>query len=89
MYSFHDKAKTLSVLLRLMSLFRIIDTSASDVIMALNSEMTDYENAVMAESAKRCLMDAVVTRDGHFHKADIRVVSPIVLVSELADKTQN
>ena len=42
---FHDKAKTLSVLLRLMSLFRIIDTSASDVLLALNSAMSDYEDA--------------------------------------------
>ena len=44
-------------------LFRLTDTYAEDCINALHSKMTDYEDAVMDETAVRTGMDYIVTRN--------------------------
>ena len=80
---YHDKAAAMSVMSRLTSLFKLIDTTAADALLAMGSSVSDYEDAVMVESAKRSAMSGVVSRDGHMKNADIKIYTPGFLVSEI------
>lgn len=48
---------------KLFQLFMIYDTSAEDCINALHSPITDYEDAVLIEVAKRNKVDYIITRN--------------------------
>ena len=73
---FHDKEKTLHIMQQLLFIFKIADTSASDVILAMDSRINDYEDAVQAETARRFRLDMIITRDNHFKKSYITAYSP-------------
>ena len=59
----HSDKGTREALKKLCALFEILDTAAADCINALDSDIKDYEDAVMAESAVRSGMDCIVTRN--------------------------
>lgn len=59
----HSDKETRDVLRRLGSLFEFLDTSAADCINAIDSNIRDYEDAIMSESAERSGMDCIVTRN--------------------------
>ena len=48
---------------RLCALFEPLDTCANDCICALSSPITDWEDAIMAETAARAGVSAIVTRN--------------------------
>ena len=74
------------ILNKLFVLFGILDTTAEDCRKAVFSEMNDYEDAVMAESALRCDMDGIVTRNTKdYEKAAIPIFSP----KQLLEKIEN
>lgn len=58
----HSKEETKRVLGVLFSLFEILDTCGIDCRKALTSDVSDYEDAVMIESA-RAEIDCIVTRN--------------------------
>ena len=59
----HSDKKTRDTLKKLCALFEILDTAAADCINAVDSCISDYEDAIMAESAARSGMDCIVTRN--------------------------
>lgn len=59
----HSVAETKKVLSVLFSLFEILDTCGIDCRKALTSDISDYEDAVMIESAARDEIDCIVTRN--------------------------
>ena len=72
------------ILNKLFVLFGILDTTAEDCRKAVFSEMNDYEDAVMAESALRCDMDGIVTRNTKdYEKAAVSIFSPKQLLEEI------
>ena len=80
----HSDAQARIVLGKLFSLYTVLDTDAADCRRALASAMTDYEDAVMAETALRCGMDAIVTRNEKDYTAcAVRVLTPEQLVALL------
>lgn len=58
-----NRESVIGVMSKLFQLFMILDTNAEDCINALHSEMKDYEDAVLAEVAKRNKVDYIVTRN--------------------------
>mgnify|MGYP004533286333 CR=1 FL=1 len=54
---------TRKILKTLLGLFDILDTAAIDCRKALSSDITDYEDAVMCETAERCEVDLIVKRN--------------------------
>ena len=66
-YIIHRSTKsdieTLKIITRLSEIVSILDTTAEDCIRAMHSQMGDYEDAVMAETAHREQMDYIVTRN--------------------------
>lgn len=73
----HDKAQTLEVVKQLFTLFIVVDTLADDCFQAFNSEITDYEDAVMEQTAKRMHIDCIITRNiKHYKNSVVKVFSP-------------
>lgn len=59
----HSDAETRRLLGKLFTLFELADTQGIDCRRALSSPLSDYEDAVMAETALRSGMDCIVTRN--------------------------
>lgn len=74
----HSDSDTRRILGTLFSLFELLDTTGMDCRRALSSDITDYEDAVMVESAVRAGMDCIVTRNQKdYEKAAIPVYGPV------------
>ena len=54
---------TRDIMTKLTTIFGLTDTFAEDCINALHSKTSDYEDAVMIETALRTKMDCIVTRN--------------------------
>ena len=73
----HSDPETRKILSKLFALFDLLDTTAMDCRRALSSKMTDYEDAVMAETALRSGCNCIVTRNLKDYKnASIPSYSP-------------
>lgn len=57
----HDIPKTRDVIARLCYIFDVPDTAASDVRNAILSDVSDFEDAVMTETALRSGIDCIET----------------------------
>ena len=65
----HSDKETRKVLSGLYMLFDLLDTAGIDCRKAISSEMADFEDAVMVETALRCGMDCIITRNVHIRKS--------------------
>lgn len=73
----HSDKETRIVLTKLFSLFDVLDTAALDCKKAISSTVTDYEDAVMIETAVRNGLEYIVTRNKKDYKASpVPVLSP-------------
>ena len=82
---FRNKKKAKENLADLLKIFRVLDTTEDDCKNALRSDMTDFEDAVLAESAMRVGMDVVVTRNKKdFKDLPLKVCEPSELLKILA-----
>ena len=73
----HSDVETRKILTKLFALFDLLDTTAMDCRRAISSQMTDYEDAVMAETALRPGCDCIVTRNlKDYQNASIPSYSP-------------
>ena len=61
----------------LLALTGLLDTSANDIFYGLSSNVSDFEDAVMVETAIRNRMDCIVTRNiSDFAKSTVPVYTP-------------
>lgn len=82
----HSDHETRQILAKLLYLFDVLDTTAADCRQALASEMSDYEDAVMAATAVRSGMDCIVTRNTKdYAKAQLPILTPRELIQQIAD----
>lgn len=73
----HSDVEIRKILTKLFALFDLLDTTAMDCRRAISSQMTDYEDAVMAETALRSGCDCIVTRNlKDYQNASIPSYSP-------------
>lgn len=73
----HSKEKTKTIMDKLFKIYNILDTTAEDCRNALRSNIPDFEDAVMIESAKRNGIDCIVTRNTKdFKNSGILVCTP-------------
>lgn len=80
----HDREATKTLMGRLGVLLDILDTTQSDVRRALASDISDFEDAVMAETALREGMDCIVTRNlPVFSRSPVPVYAPHDLLLKL------
>ena len=67
--STHSNDVSKEALRKLFVLFDLMDTAATDVKHAIDSDVSDYEDAVMIETAKRSRVDCIVTRNSKDYSA--------------------
>lgn len=73
----HSDEETRKILTKLCTLFHLLDTAALDIRSAIPSPVSDFEDAVMIETAVRSEMDCIVTRNTKdYAKAAIPVYTP-------------
>ncbi len=85
----HNDQESRKILNQLFALFGVLDTTGEDCRKAIFSEMKDYEDAVMVQSAWRCDMDGIVTRNlKDYEKATVPFFSPRQLLEEIEKKIE-
>lgn len=73
----HDDKTTREVIIKLCTIFGLLDTTALDIRKAILSETSDFEDAVMIETAVRYKVDCIVTRNTKdYSKSSIHVYTP-------------
>lgn len=73
----HSDKDTRAVLNTLFQLFELIDTAGMDCRRAISSDVSDFEDAVMVESAVRSGVDCIVTRNiRDYSKSPVPVYLP-------------
>ena len=81
---YHNIEKAKNSLERILNLYSIIDVTATDCHNALRSGVSDYEDAVMVESAKRNGIDCIVTRNAKdFKDSGIKVYTPTEFLKQI------
>ena len=80
----HDSGTAKTTTGRIGLLFAILDTTESDVRRALASNLPDFEDAVMIETALRENMDCIVTRNlSDYQNAPLPVYAPRAFLDRL------
>ena len=73
----HSDQETRKILTKLCTLFQVLDTAGIDIHSAIPSPVSDFEDAVMVETAVRSGMDCIVTRNTKdYVKATVPVYTP-------------
>ena len=81
----HSDEKTRQILAKLFLLFSPLDTTGNDCKQALISKVSDYEYAIMNETAKRSSMDCIVTRNiKDYTDPSIPVLTPEKFIEALS-----
>ncbi|MBA1334113.1 MAG: hypothetical protein HPY66_1597 [Firmicutes bacterium] len=72
-----DPVKSKDAIVQLLSLVGIADVLASDVMAALSSKVTDFEDALVGAIAKRVKADFIVTRNTKdFDNSPVPAIDP-------------
>lgn len=80
----HSDTETRKILSKLFTLFHLLDTTSLDCRKAISSEISEYEDAIMVETALRSEMDCIVTRNlKDYAKSPIMVYEPTAFISVL------
>lgn len=73
----HSNEESRHKLNQLLSLVSLLDTSAEDIFHAISSDVADFEDAVMIETAARAHVDCIITRNTKdYVKSLIQVYTP-------------
>lgn len=82
----HSDKATRDIISKLCTLFSLADTTELDIRNAISSEISDFEDAVIVETAARSGADCIVTRNTKdYSKSQVPVYTPegfIALISE-------
>lgn len=73
----HSDKESRQMLGKILSLVELLDTKADDIFQALVSATSDFEDAVMIETAKSNYVEAIITRNTKdYSKAMMSVYTP-------------
>lgn len=82
----HNDRETRRVLSTLFNLFELLDTAGMDCRRAISSELADYEDAMMAETALRCGVDCIVTRNlKDYERSPVPAYSPSAFLARIEE----
>lgn len=85
----HDDKVTRDVITKLCTIFGLLDTTALDIRKAILSETSDFEDAVMIETAVRAKVDCIVTRNTKdYNKSHVAVYTPDEFIKFLTDTSK-
>ena len=76
------KAKVANAMDALLEMFSVVDAQECDCLLAKQSDLPDFEDALIAFSAKRNGVDAIVTRNTKdFEKSPVPALTPASFVA--------
>lgn len=82
----HSGKASREILTKLCSLFLLLDTAAMDIRKTILAEVSDFEDAVMMETAVRSGADCIVTRNGKdYKKSVLPVYEPAAFIRLLTE----
>lgn len=82
----HNDKETRGILTKLCDLFGVLDTTSLDIRKAISSDIRDFEDGVMIETALRYNLDCIVTRNiKDFSKSPVPVYTPAKLIDFFKD----
>lgn len=85
----HSEKESRSKLNKLLTIIGMLDSLADDVFHAISSDVKDFEDAVMIETALRSKMDCIVTRnEKDYKKSIVTVYSPKEFI-EILEKDES
>ena len=85
----HSDSETRKILSKLFTLFHLLDTTSLDCRKAISSEISDYEDAIMVETAIRSEIDCIVTRNiKDFKNSTVKVFEPSALLMILEEENK-
>lgn len=85
----HSNEETRKIITNLLTIIDIMDTKSVDARLALSSPVSDYEDAVMAETAKREKADCIVTRNiKDYADAGIPVFTPSDFIRKIRESLE-
>lgn len=88
-HTHNDKAAR-TVLSKLFTIFDVLDTAGMDCRHAIPSAISDYEDAVTAETAVRTESDCIVTRNERdFQKSDVPIYTSEEFLKKLETLTED
>lgn len=77
----HDDKETRKILSTLLIPFDLLDTTGMDCRRAVSSDIPDFEDAVMVETAIRTEMDYIVTRnEKDYRNSTVPICTPAKLI---------
>ena len=80
----HSSIETHKIIDKLTQLFGVTDSYAEDCINALHNGMSDYEDAVMSETAYRIKADCIITRnEKDYSKSKVPAITPGEFLTKL------
>lgn len=80
----HDNRKVREILSILLEIFDLLDTTAADCKKAIVSETSDFEDAIMLETAIREHVDCIVTRNlKDYVNTSVPILSPEAFLKKL------
>ncbi|WP_165057036.1 MULTISPECIES: PIN domain-containing protein [unclassified Adlercreutzia] len=81
---FHDNEKCNQVIRSLYEIFSVADTTARACLRASFSAISDFEDAVMDETAQEEKAEAIITRNiSDYRSAITKVITPAEFVAQL------
>ena len=80
----HSDESSREIINKLFKLFDVLDTDGIDCKKAIPSPISDYEDAVMIETAEREEIDCIVTRNiRDYSKSSVKVLAPEAFLKEI------
>ena len=84
-HTIHNEEKIREIISTLLDSFALVDSTGENAVRALSSDVNDYEDALMIETAVYYEADGIVTRNlKDCRKSPIRIYSPEELLAVLA-----
>lgn len=81
----HDETAAKSVIIKLLNSFEIAGVDKSDCVKALDIGMSDYEDALAAQCARRVKVERIITRNTKdFVRSPIPAITPGDFLSRFA-----
>lgn len=85
----HSNAQARKIIAELITLVNVADTKCADIQQALVSPVNDYEDAVMAETAKREGAEYIITRNmKDYEKSAVPAILPADFVKLLRENIE-
>jgi len=81
-----DKQNVKNLIKTLLKVVHVAEVSESDIISALDSDWTDFEDSVQNSVAESHEYDAIITRNkGDYKKSSVKVFSPNEFIEEIEE----